>query len=453
MDPLLGAVIVGGAAQGVAAIINYYNAEKARKADKEKLDEIRKLYDQIKPPDYDLKIDAPPKLHTEKLALPQFREAHFDTTKLKPEQLKLVGQLSPTLAPYIAEAAPQLVQKSADAQAGRQAQLQALQRYMAASKPGGVDPALAQAQEMARQKAQIEAQSREQSIAQDWNRRGLMGSGLGMAQQMQSGASAMDRMALQNMEAAKQAYQARLQNLASGAALGGEIGREDNQQAAQNAAIINAFNQRLAAGRQGWEQDRASALTGADKFNLGLAQDVANKNWATTNDFLLNQQARNDALEKFVLGRDDTNAKWGYGAQFDERDYLNKMLTQQAAWVDRERQQKNATLSNAYQDMLQKLAGQSGALQGQAAGARQAAQDQASAVQGLGNVVGSAAGGYGQYEYNTQQANRETQRINEDQASRAKAANFEKTGNWELPAGYYGEDNQKKKKPEVDEAE
>jgi hypothetical protein len=296
-------------------------------------------------------------------------------------------------------------------------------------KPGAVDPGLALLQEQARRKAQIEAQSREQSIAQDWQRRGMLGAGLGMAQQMQSSASAMDRLALANMEAARQAQQQRLQALAGGAQLGGQMRAQDLDLAEQNAAIINAFNQRTATGRQAWENQRAGSISEADLFNTKLAQSVAEQNWDASNKFKLNQQGREDELTKWLANLYDDRQKWTFDQSQEERNYQNQALADIAAWQDREKAQKNSLLGQSFDDQMRQTAGMGGAISGQAAGARQGAQDQAQAFQGMANVASSMAMGAGQG-YSQQNQYQGGQAAADDRAY------FEKTGKWMTPEEY-----------------
>lgn len=423
MEALTIGLIVAGGAQAVAGILNYYNAQKARKADEKKLAEIRAIFEKIVPPDYDLTIDDPPALHTEQLKRPEFAALDFDMTKLTPAELKVVSQYSPTLAPYIAEAAPQLVQESADAKAGRQAQKDALQQYRKLSEPGAVDPGTAMAQEMARRKTQIEAQSREQSIAQDWQRRGMLGAGLGMAGQMQASSSAMDRLALENMEAAKMSQQQRLQALAGGAALGGQIRNQDMDLSQQNAAIINAFNQRTAAGRQGWEQQRAGSISEADLFNNKMAQGVAEANWGAQNKFALDQQARQDALKQYIYNTGDARQKWGFDQEQEERNYSNQTLADLASWKDKEKSQQNTLLGQGFDDKYKVAAGVTGAAASQAQAARQGAQDQAQAFQGMANMGSAIAMGGGQ-------GHSQQNQYASGQAGKDDRKQYDSTGKW-----------------------
>ena len=423
MDPLTAGLIAAGAAQGAAAWVNYYNAQKAAKADAKKLQEIRDIFEKIKPPGYNVDIDAPPKLHTEQLARPEFKNVDFDMNKLTPEDLKVVAKFSPTLAPYIQERAPELIKESTDAKAGRDAQKKALDQYLRMQKPGAADPNLALLQEQARRKAQIEAQSREQSINQDWQRRGMLGSGLGMAQQMQGSASAMDRLALTNMEAARQGQQQRLQALAGGAALGSQMRGQDLDLSQQNAAIINAFNQRTSAGRQDWENQRAGTISDAEMFNQKLAQSIANQNVDTRNKFSTQQQGRSDDLTKWLANLSDDRQKWGFDQGQEERNYSNQALADLAQWGDKEKAQQNTLLGQSYDDQMRIGAAKGGAIGGQAAGARQTAQDQAQAFQGMANVGSSIAMGAGQgYSQNNQYQG--------SQAAADDRAYFKKTGKW-----------------------
>jgi len=425
-------LVVAGVAAGLGALVQLYNAEKQRGADKKRLKEIQALFDKIVPPNYDLSIDDPPDLHMEQLQKPEFSDPlqapKFDQTRLEPKDIKLIGKYIPTIAPYIKEEAPQLIQQSADMERGRAAQMKALDKYGQLAESGRDEAMDAQMAQASRQ-AQIDAQSRQQSIMQDYARRGLAGSGLGLAAQMQGAASASDRQAMQNLEAAKMAQQNRLAALAAGAQLGGQVRGEDISLQSRNADIINAFNQRMAASQNAWQQGRAGVMNDAERFNLGMAQGVENANIAAQNQMMVRNQNRADEIAKYQSGfaerqqnRQDDNSKWGYNADVNAQNTLNQLLQSQAAWKDKEKQQYNSNLGQQYADQLQKAGLLSGVSMNQMAAQRQATQDQNSAIQGLVNAGVSA--------YGAHQAGKQSEA---DRLSADERAQYKETGQWMSP--------------------
>lgn len=414
------------AVAAVVAAVNYYNAEKQRGADAARLNEIKALFERIKPPNYDVSIDAPPAYHQEVLQQPQFSDPasapEFDSSKLLPKDLKMIRQFAPELAPRIEEQAPELIKRTGDMEKGRKAQLTALEEYTKTA-DRGFDPRQEQMLHEASQAAANQAQARSKSIQQDYARRGIGGSGLGLIAQLQGSSDASNQQAQSNMNAASQAYAARLNALAQGASLGGEIQGQDVNIQQRNADIINSFNQRTAAGRQGWENQRAGTMNDANMFNLNLEQGIANANTKAQNDAMFSNQKRQDDLLRYNaefhrgnVDRADQNSKWSYDAAGRERDTQNALIGQKASWIDREKAQKNALLSNAYQDALAKAGGMSGTLQMQMQNSRQNAQDQGQAVQGLGNAATSAYGSYA-----AQQQNASNQANQDDRAQYAKS--------------------------------
>lgn len=425
MEPMT--MMAGAAALG--GLVQLYNSEQARGAARDRLDEIERLYNSIKPPDYDLSITDPPKLHEEALRRPEFSSAvaapKFNLEKLSPRELKLVGQMVPEVAPYIEEAAPQVLQKTQDMKTGREAQLAALKRLMSIGS-GEFDPSLAQEQMAAQRRAEAEAEARSQSLLQDFARRGQGGSGLSFAAQMGGNAQAMDRLAQANMSAASDAYRNRLQALAQGAQLGSAIGAEDTSFQARNADIINAFNDRLSRNRQAWEQQRAAALNNAQQYNLGVAQGLSNQNVENQNRYDLTNQQRLDNLARYNYenqvserNRADDLAKWGYAQDVADRNYANQLAMSKASWQAGEKDKRNSLLNRQYQDELSRAGLKAGVSMQQSNNDISAAQDRNAAIQGLANAGMVYAQG--------QQARGDA--VN-SQLARDDRANYEKSGQW-----------------------
>lgn len=424
---MIGAVLAGVAA--VSGLVQYYNAEKARKASKAELDKIEATFNAIKPPDYDLSIQDPPQYHMEMLSQPQFASPEaspkFNLNALKPEQFKLIGNMSPEIASYVAEAEPRLVTQTADMKTSREAQLRALRRLQEIGSSDS-DPEYAQAVQNASRQAQGESQSRQASIMQDFARRGIAGSGLNLAAQMGGASQAMNRSAMVKQQAATDAYKNRLNALMSGAQLGSQIAQEDVNLQSRNADIINDFNQRMSRNHQDWQNNRASALNNAQQFNLGAAQGIDNMNTGAANNAMQQQQSRLDELTKYGANfaqnereRADRNAQQKYQNTDSQRRYLNELLGAQSNWKAGEREKLNKIRSQQYQDQMDIARGKAGIASQRSANDMSSAQDRNAAIQGVTN----AATMYGMKRQDS------LDRQN-DNYNRANLETFRTTGNW-----------------------
>jgi hypothetical protein len=169
-------------------------------------------------------------MHQETLQMPQFGSMEaapkWDMKKLEPRELKLMEKFTPQIAPMVYEENPTLIKKSEDMKMGAAAEKKALRRFMDVGE-GDFDPIYQQRVKEARDRAQAEAQSRSDSITQDFARRGIGGSGMELAAKMGGASQAMDRNAQMGMQAEAQAYQNQMQALAQGAQLGGQIQDRD----------------------------------------------------------------------------------------------------------------------------------------------------------------------------------------------------------------------------------
>ena len=424
-------LIIGGV-MAVGALAQLYTAEKARGAAQKRLDEIEQLYNSVKPPNYDLSINAPPELQQQAMALPQFAASkdstQFDMSSLTPEDQKLLAKYTPQLAPYVQEQGPTTITKTADMQTGRAAQLAALRKLQEVGN-SSFDPAYQEQVQQAARAAQGEAQSRGASIMQDFARRGQAGSGMQLAAQMGAASQGMDRAAMVNQSAATDAYRNRLQALMSGAQLGSQIGQEDTQFQDRNAGIINAFNERVSRNRQNYENQNANALNAAQQYNMGNEQNVANQNVQNRNQAMLANQSRQDSLAKYGADfaqrerdRTDQNAMWSYGQQDAQRKYLNTLSASQAAWNAGEKDRINNLTSKSWQDMMDINRAKTGVASMRNDTDMSAARDRNAAIQGISN-----AGMAGGLAYMGQQNNRA------NMYNQANMQNMQSTGKWMSP--------------------
>lgn len=270
MGPL--AVGIGMAAIGAASgLIQLYNSERERGATKERLKQIEKMFNEIVPPQYDIKVWNDPKL------VQTIPPAAFDMSRITPESYASVGQFVPEVAQFVQEQRPEIVQASGAAQEGRAAQLDALRRYRDIA-AGQADPMFMQKMQEASDRARIEAQGRQAAILQDAQRRGGLDSGVQLAAQMQGASDSMTRGALASQAAAAEAYRNQLMALDRSADLGGNIRSSEMGEAARNVGIINDFNQRTSRNYQDYLNQRAASQNQAQRYNLDRDQAIADAN-------------------------------------------------------------------------------------------------------------------------------------------------------------------------------
>jgi len=226
------------------------------------------------------------------------QDPQFDPNSITPEQYAVVSQYVPEMAPYIEEAKPTIIQETADMARGRQAQRDALEKLSGIASSTGVDPQMQALANEASRRAQGEAQSRQASILQDANRRGTLSGGIGIASQLGASSDAMDRLASTQNQNAANAYQQRLNALLESGTLGGQMRNQEIDMQGKNAAIINAFNQRNAAGRQDYENSRVNMVNDATLKNLQAQQGQADRNVGLKNDYAKYNQGRSDDIQK-----------------------------------------------------------------------------------------------------------------------------------------------------------
>lgn len=380
------------AVAGATALAQMYQSEKARGANAKTLAQMKADFDKLVPPGYNISIMDPPQYIKDKIPEPS-----MDMSSVTPEQYKLVGKYKPEIASYIEEQRPDLVKDTAGMKEGREAQLGALRKLKSIGDNQEGDPELRQAIANAGRQSQMQAQSRQQSILQDLARRGMMGSGAGLAAQMQGGSDAMSNAARSSQDAAVASYRNRLQALKDSASLGGQVRDADFQQERGNIDIINDFNQRTSKNRQAWEQSRAGNLNEAQKMNLAAEQQVSDANVGQNNRANYGERDRRDRLNQYL-----------YGVRRNEQDRQNSMIESEANWKRGERDNENNLKSRQYDDQYRKLSGQHGAATQGMSQLNQATADRNQAIQGFGNAV---VGGISEYQDRTdRQEDREDRR-------------------------------------------
>lgn len=264
--PVMAAVGIAAA----SALVQYMNSAEGRRATAAERARIQRQIDALQSPNFDPKL-------------------------LTPEDFKVVQKYAPNVSDYIAEANPNLVKADSEGvKAGREAQMNALNKLRNLSN-SGTDEQSQLLQQEATNSVNVANRGRQGAIAEDFARRGNSGGGMELLAQLSNAQAANDTQANMGRQNALQAYQTKLQALRDSASLGGTIRGEDVDLESRNNDILNAFNQRTAANRNNFNQYADGVYNDAQRFNTTNAQDVANKNTSTTNQFAQYNQNRDDS--------------------------------------------------------------------------------------------------------------------------------------------------------------
>lgn len=399
----VGALIAAGAGvQILSGIAQYYQAEQARGASEQRLREIEAMFDQVKPPEFDVSVMDPPNYI--KTSVPP---TDFDMSRVSPELYQSVGKFIPEVAPLIEEARPELVRDSEIGMEGLDAQRDALQRMREIGRGEG-DPMLDARLAQASDQAQIAAQSRGESILQDAARRGTLGSGQMLAQQLQAASDAQSRAAQQGDMAAMESYRQGLQAMRDSASLGGQIRGQELDLASQNAMLMNDYNQRATRSRQAYQDRLAQMRNEAQIRNLENEQRIAEQNVDLSNEMDIYNRERLDELK-------DRRRSQTLG----EIDRQNRIIGAEADWRRGERDRGDRLTQQKFGNEMDILSRKAGLGQQQAASAMQSTADRNRAIGGLADSLTGGASAYAGYK---------TAMDKEDRADRR--ATFNRTGKW-----------------------
>lgn len=198
------------------------------------------------------------------------------------EELVLQGQLTPQQAEAILQEQSGMENIATDPQL-KNAQLQALSQLQEIGSSGGLTAMdRAQLSELTGNLANQERGQRE-SIMQSAQQRGMGGSGLALAQQMQNQQGSAQRASQQGLDIAALAQQRALESIMQSGQLGGQIRGQDFNEQAQKAQAQDMINQFNAQARQNTQNQNVDRMNQAQQYNLGQRQSVADANVATRN--------------------------------------------------------------------------------------------------------------------------------------------------------------------------
>lgn len=257
--------LIIGAVAIASGIAQYLNSEKGRKASVAERKKLEELLNKVQQP-------------------------NFDASALKPEEYKVVQQFTPQGSSFIEEKDPLLTRADSEgAKSGRDAQMAALQKLTSLSQSGS-DPMLEMQTRQALNEAGTANRGRVGAITESFARRGQGGGPQEMLAQLLGSQQTNEQSTNAATSLAIEAERRKLQSLMDSANLGGRIRGEDVQLEGQNNDILNQFNQRFAARKQGWQDNQAALVNDAQKFNIGQNQSAADRNTSTKNSFMTRNQ-------------------------------------------------------------------------------------------------------------------------------------------------------------------
>lgn len=278
-DPVTAGVVM--AAPSIATgLINYLNSSKANRLAAEERRKLEELVNQLQMP-------------------------NFSPEQLDPAVFSVVEEYVPEVAAYVAEVAPSLLTgETAGAQEGMALERDYL-REMLGQAQTGEDAELAIARNRARRETEQGAAAGRATSDAQMARRGFTPSGpLAYALAAEQASQGAMRGALAGEEAVQDAANRRRQALGEVGRLGGRFTDRADDMEQRNAAIINAFNQRVAESGNKYNQYAADTRNKGSIYNIAAKQDAADKTAQSSYD-----------ARKYNLGRGDDNAMNTFNSQ------------------------------------------------------------------------------------------------------------------------------------------
>lgn len=289
--PIAAAAIIGGSAV-VGGIANYMASKEAQKLAKNQIARLEAIAGSIEQP-------------------------NFDARMLSLEDYELAAKYIPELAAYIEEQRPEIVRAaSPGAIAGRQAQMESLDRYRGLAQTGE-DMQSRILNSQALKAAQIQNQGQQEAVKQNFAQRGMGGSTMEYVQALMAQQSAGQNANNAAQNAAMQAYNTRLDAVRNSANLGGQIRGEDVAMESKNADIINNYNQRMAAAKNQHGRYIADTRNSAQQQNIAAQQAIMNANTSQKNQYKQDYQTmlNNIQNQKYNAQLGKANVQIGVGAQ------------------------------------------------------------------------------------------------------------------------------------------
>lgn len=265
----------------------------------------------------------------------QLKKLRPDETweNIDPKLLQKAAEYVPDIAAFVEENAPQLVTEASSA-AEKRIQRQALQSYAAQAETGRDVIADAQ-REQALFESDARAKQRQQMLMQRLKQQGMLGTGAGLAAQLQTEQAERQAARQESLRGVQEAEMRRRQALGQAASLAGQMRQSNVNVESANVNTMNAYNQRLANAKNMYNRYASGARNEAQlenqrremarqQYNLGLENQYA----------LYNRQQQLNAKERarqhdlYSLNRMfDVRGGAEQGRSQGERAFLGDMTT------------------------------------------------------------------------------------------------------------------------------
>lgn len=225
----------------------------------------------------------------------------INSLKLALEKYQSAGKLTPEMEQTINQEASGMGKIQNDPRLVN-AQMQALDKLQSIGS-SGLRPQDMQALNQIRNSVAQEANSRDQSILQNMQARGVGGAGAELASRLSSSQGAANRASGEGLNIASMASQNALQSIINSGQLGGQLRAQGFNEEAQKANAQDIINHYNAMNAQKVQTANVAAKNQAQAQNLGNNQAIMNANTGVSN----NQQQFNKALPmnmaNFNLGK------------------------------------------------------------------------------------------------------------------------------------------------------
>lgn len=216
---------------------------------------------------------------------------------LDPKLLSAASKYSPEIAAFVQEKAPQLIQEP-QSTTEKQVQRAALQKYSAMAESGR-DVITDAQREQALFEADARSKQRQQALMGRLRQQGLLGSGAGLAAQLQAEQATAQEARQESLRGVQEAEMRRRQALGQAASLAGQIRGQNLQVESANVGTMNAYNSRLANARNLYNRYTAETRNQAQMINQQRERETEQYNLGLTNQYAMyNRQQREAARER-----------------------------------------------------------------------------------------------------------------------------------------------------------
>jgi hypothetical protein len=204
---------------------------------------------------------------------------------IDPVLMQAAAKYSPDIAAFVQENAPELITEAKSATEKR-VQREALQKYSQMAETGRDVVAEAQ-REQALFEADARAKQRQQRLMEGLKRQGMLGSGAGLAAQLQTEQQERQAAREESIRGVQESEARRRQALSQAATLAGQMRGENLQVESANVNTMNAFNARLANAKNLYNQYSSGERNRAELINQQREMDRSRYNLELGNKYAM----------------------------------------------------------------------------------------------------------------------------------------------------------------------